>query len=719
MFVRNETLNSSSSPSESRESVVLPGQAANSGAADESDVSAGQGRVHQLAAGSVNGDAFLRDLAGDLLQQFDAAVVAVKAPNWPAAMMLVRDEATSTAIDRDSIRSLLDSAQSTPIACTIPAGEASTRGLRVELSPTPFRAAVLLIYPVSVQGPSSQQQILALQNLNRYAATSRPYLQAYAETEQAAAPEPSSEQAVPPRHVTTLTTAGANLFTPEIEAERVSLRGLHRDLDLTGTAYRIVNESRRLIGCDRVTLLLPKGNRLGVKAISGVAVVDPRSNSVTALQRMTRCAVVMARPLVLPGGDGLPPQIRMPLDEYLDESGVTSCVLVPLYGPDRIGRRGHDDLDDGRQDDFDPFDSHGEMLGVMVLEYFDGHGPLSVDRRMRLVASEAAIALRNSLEHQRVFGLPVLKAIGGLGRRGSRIWWLTGFLVAAACLVASLLIRVDHRVIATGQAQPQVRRQVFAGIDGVVKELLVRDGDRVRAGDALIRLENADLETKLQDLSGQLQTATQRLRSLQSMRLGNRSDVSAEARLAMEERQLISELEGLRSQQSLLRDQQAELTVPSPIDGRVVAWQLTERLSDRPVSRGNALLTVVDESGPWELSLVIPDADAGPVLEAAKRRGTLPIRFAIATEPQSSFDASLRSLSTATRLDETGQYVIDATADIDVSPDAPATTRWQGGETTIGADVTARIACDRRSLAASWFSDVVDFVHRNVLFYFR
>ena len=273
-----------------------------------------------------------------------------------------------------------------------------------------------------------------------------------------------------------------------------------------------------------------------------------------------------------------------------------------------------------------------------------------------------------------------------------------------------MLIQVEHHVIATGKMEPANRREVFAPLDGVVKTLHVTDGQLVRAGDPILRLENADLESQAETLAGKIQTSTQRLSSLAGMRLQESGDVEASGRLAMEQRQLESELANLRTQLTILEAQQAQLTVTSPIDGKVVAWQLDRRLSNRPITRGNLLISVVDPSGPWTLDLDIPDHDAGPVLEASREDGSLPIEFAVATEPEKSFTAELQSIATAARLNAGGMHIIDADATV-TGDSVPSNLRS-------GADVTAKIACGRRSVLRSWFSDVFDFVHRNVLFYF-
>ncbi len=90
-------------------------------------------------------------------------------------------------------------------------------------------------------------------------------------------------------------------------------------------------------------------------------------------------------------------------------------------------------------------------------------------------------------------------------------------------------------------------------------------------------------------------------------------------------------------------------------------------------------------------------------------------------------------------MDEAGQHVIDATAKVVFAASCEAKTNMSQkncllascGDTAakqldafdpsdmrVGADVTAKIACGKRSVLRSWFSDVFDFAHRNVLFYF-
>lgn len=300
-------------------------------------------------------------------------------------------------------------------------------------------------------------------------------------------------------------------------------------------------------------------------------------------------------------------------------------------------------------------------------------------------------------------------------------------VIGLVLLVAAANLPVQHHVIATGTAEPANRRQVFATVDGIVKTIHVVDGESVQQGQPLFQIESAELESQAEALVGQIQTASQRLASVRALRLSSTADPAQSSRLALEERQLESDLANHGAQLEIVRAQQAELTVISPIDGKVVGWQLTRRLADRPVSRGNLLVSIVNYSGPWSLRLSIPDQQSGPVLEAALGDPHLPVRFAVATEPEASYRATLESIATAARLNESGQHVIDATAIVAATGHLASGQEelpgnfdpFHGDDARVGADVTAKIACGERSLLRSWFSDVFDFMHRNVLFYFR
>ena len=250
-------------------------------------------RVAQLAAASKDRSDFLRKLASELLAQFQSGLVAINTSHWSNPMMLVADDDLPQQIERSAITELLESASSSAIACNIPGldDHDDSRGLRIELIGMPQRAALLMIYP-GHQTPNPMDQITDLQKLSRYAESTRSVVETL----------PLSEAELRRQTITDVTVPTASI------QDTRSLASFHRDLDVTGTSYRIANESRRLTKCDRVTVLVPRAGRFSVTAVSGVSVVDRRSNAVKSIERLTKFAVTMARPMVLPSDDPLPPQ---------------------------------------------------------------------------------------------------------------------------------------------------------------------------------------------------------------------------------------------------------------------------------------------------------------------------------------------------------------------------------------------------------------------------
>ncbi|QDV46609.1 HlyD family secretion protein [Stieleria neptunia] len=686
-----------------------------------------------IAARSSCPTEFLEQMAGRWLATFSADAVAVTHPNWPAPMLLGSDAELTRRLDATQIGNLLASSTSAATACDLPlqpppdsplsdtparafeSTEPGTgnraRGLHVRLTDGHVPCAVLLIY-ADRQLPDVAVQIRQLKRLAESARCCRIALHGFRD-DHAARKLPRNGGAA---------------------GDERALRHFHRDLDVTGTAYRIANESRRVLSLDRVTVLVAKRSRLRVESVSGVAVVDRRANAIAAAETLAQRALVLGRPIKLPSSAPLPPQLADPLDDYLEETDVASVWVMPLYQP-RASNASHgnrhrssaiDVTEPSRGDYTDDQTSDAEPIGVLLLESFAEDAEVEPTAAMRDVAAEAAVALANAREHHRIFGLRVLKTLGDwIG--GRRLPYTTlGLVATALLLIAATVIQVDHKIIATGFAEPSSQQNVFARTDGVVKAILVRDGQRVSAGDVLMRLENADLESTAESLSGEIQTTAQRLTSIRSMLLDPATDAKQSGRMAIEQRQLQSELNNLQSQLDLVRRQLSELEITAPIDGVVSAWQLKRKLSDRPVARGNHLLSIVRTDGPWQLRLEIPDKDAAEIRRASTAVEAPKVEFAAASHPESTFVATLQSVAGVARRNAQGLTVIDAVATVDPPDHQPDDADHRFGTQTFasadahnGVEATAKIHCGRRSLLGSWFGDVSDFVHRNLLFYVR
>ena len=96
---------------------------------------------------------------------------------------------------------------------------------------------------------------------------------------------------------------------------------VHQALNSRETAYTIANEGRRLIGCDRVTVVLNKGSKYDVTAISGQDTFDKRSNVVRLLRNLATTVAKTGDDLWFEGDTAdLAPQVEKAVNTYVDES---------------------------------------------------------------------------------------------------------------------------------------------------------------------------------------------------------------------------------------------------------------------------------------------------------------------------------------------------------------------------------------------------------------
>ncbi len=146
----------------------------------------------------------------------------------------------------------------------------------------------------------------------------------------------------------------------------------------------------------------------------------------------------------------------------------------------------------------------------------------------------------------------------------------------------------------------------------------------------------------------------------------------------------------------------------SPIKGQVVTWQVRDRLRHRPVRQGQALMTVVDPAGDWELEIQMPQRRIGHITRAAAASDKpLPVTFMLATHPGREFTGHVKEVGqVADATDGQGPTVL-----VRVSID-----KVELPELRPGATVSARVDCGRRSLGYVWLHDVFEVVQSQVLF---
>ena len=471
---------------------------------------------------------------------------------------------------------------------------------------------------------------------------------------------------------------------------------VHRSLDLRETAFTVANESCRLLGCDRVSVLVRKGRRYRLVAASGVARVNERSNTVVDLERLAAAQGVMAQALWYPDmAEELAPELEQLVSTHLDHSHARALLVQPLGV-----KKSDTDEDDGI------------VVGALVAENYYGCFEERTCRNLPSVVDASAVALGNALELSEVPFLRPLRRIAasfGVGRVPAAVVVLLA-TVASGLLLA--MVPASFQVEARGELQPVHVRDAYAPVNGVVSETFFRDGDRIEAGDVLLRLQSSELDFEFSRIWGELQTARQELSAVEAERAQDRrergDDPGHRSQLTARREELGARIDSLQQQYAVLQTQRSELEVRSPITGHLLTWNLQELLDTRPVNRGQTLATVGDLEGPWQVELRIPDRRVAHVLAARdSRTEALPVRFIVATDPSRRLDGELTWVGSRTEIsDLDGAFV----------PARVAIRRVELPEHVPGAAVTAKVDCGRHALGYVWFHDLWDAIRSWILF---
>jgi biotin carboxyl carrier protein len=391
-------------------------------------------------------------------------------------------------------------------------------------------------------------------------------------------------------------------------------RQVHESLDVRETCYTIVNEGRRLLGCDRVTVAILKHGACTVEAVSGQDTIDSRSNVVTLLGKLATRVVKSGEPLWYGGStEDLPPQIEEAIEDYVDQSYTKSLAVIPLREPKQIetGAPGT-----GGQVAVEELSHTGKIIGALVIEQIESDIPRDIlAPRLDLVYEHSARALTNAIDHNSLFLMPVWRAIGKSrwvveARQLPKT--LTISAIVLTLLIASIAIPTNFDMRAKGTLEPVKKQEVFAPMPGEVIDILVDNGSHVNAGDVIARMRNPELEIKKREVEGQYNAANEKLMAVNQQLQSNlglpRQD---QLRLEADQANLLPQVKSFSDQLALVNERVEKLTIKSPISGQVITWDVKKQLQNRPVETGQVMLTIAAADTDYEAELYMPERRIG------------------------------------------------------------------------------------------------------------
>ena len=197
----------------------------------------------------------------------------------------------------------------------------------------------------------------------------------------------------------------------------------------------------------------------------------------------------------------------------------------------------------------------------------------------------------------------------------------------------------------SGTLQPVNQTTVKAKVSGEVRQVLAREGESVRAGQVLARLDTADLEAKLNDRIGALESSRAQLALAEKTRTQNHALLkqgfisqnaydSAESNLSVTQ----GSLKSYEAQVQLARNALRDAVVTAPLSGTLAKRHVQP---GEKVNFDSPLFTIVD-LGRMELQAMVPANDIPEI------RVAMPVELTIDGFVARSFEGSVERINPTT-----------------------------------------------------------------------
>lgn len=477
----------------------------------------------------------------------------------------------------------------------------------------------------------------------------------------------------------------------------------HYSLDPEQVAFQIVNEGRRIIGCDRVAIAIGNQHRQRVVAVSGLDSIERRAAEVRRLGELSSCVARGGEPLWLRDpAQPLAPQIEQALQNYLDQSHGRAIAVIPLNAP-------HADHRPNARTAASP-----AVIATLIVEQLNSaEFPAAVRQRTELLSTHAASALANALTVDRIplrkflLSTQVLSHPLATSRLGRVALSAVAVLLACAGL---WLCPWSFALGAKGKLIPKDRQEIYAEVSGTLTEVLESDsaGGQISAGTVLAQMSNHELQLQMERLSGELAKAEAQISNLNHQQLeksrGQNREQERRDRFYLEtELAKASALrDSLKQELEIARRQIEALTIRSPIAGQLVDWQLRRQLLGRPVNRGDRLMTIVAPDSKFEVELFVPEKRVGHLLAAVNQsQQPLAVHFTLASHPEIQVSGLISQIEPVLNLHESEGNSARVLVRFDQEQMAKDLLRT-------GTRVTARIECGSRPLGYVLFHEVIE-----------
>ena len=337
-------------------------------------------------------------------------------------------------------------------------------------------------------------------------------------------------------------------------------------LNLDRVLQSVVNGPQSVIPFERSAIALEQTGRLQLKAVSGMRQVNYGEPSVVRLRDLAEWLSFSRDEItVSQTGEqiaGVPDESKARFREYFEATGMRLFYARPLAD------------DQGR-------------LGLLIYEAADPNAFNGAHFEMiKILAGQATVALRNAQLYQEVPFINVLEPILERKRRFlsmERRRRYTLVVAAVAVLLFLIFAPVPMRVAGDATVAPMRTAQIQPEFDGVIRRVLVHEGDAVQRGTVIAEMEDFEFRKALAEAQARYQVALSEMNRALSANDGATAGMKR------------TEVDFWSAEVQRAQDRLERTRLKSPIDG-VVTTPFVENFTGRKLDAGDKFAEVIDSS---------------------------------------------------------------------------------------------------------------------------
>jgi len=385
-------------------------------------------------------------------------------------------------------------------------------------------------------------------------------------------------------------------------------------LDLDRVLQAVVNGPAGVIPYERAAIALEQRGRMQLRALSGATEFDPQDPKIVALSQILQWASLLKEPMqISQRGEEIVAdreETRAKFHAYFAQTGMRCFHAVPLA--DEEGRVGVLSFESSDPDFLNA--AHAEMIKVL--------------------ASQATVALRNASLYKEVPFIGVLQPLIDRKQRflalekHRRIAWAIG---AGVIVLFLALFPLPLRIEGPATVVPRHAARIGAEVEGVVKEVDVKEGDRVRRGAVVGTLEDWDYRSALAADQAKRETALNLMDRALNANDGTEAGIQ-QAQVAY-----------WTAEVALAKERLDRTVLRSPIDG-VIATPHMENVIGHKLKFGETFADVVDNSEAL-VDVAVDQVDVGLVAPGQK------VRIKLDSFPAHTFEGQVAVISPLGRLE--------------------------------------------------------------------